>query len=93
MHLLYILFSLVMLDFASARRRYQPSQNHKRDDGRNDGYDAPSEAPDPDNHANDFHDFVSRPDIQAPRWNIKVYNEEALAPGYWFLAPVSVRSS
>ncbi|KAK5173383.1 uncharacterized protein LTR77_002064 [Saxophila tyrrhenica] len=34
-----------------------------------------------------FFKFVTRPDIGAPRWNIKIFDEEALAPGYWFLAP------
>lgn len=34
-----------------------------------------------------FYKFVTRPDIGAPRWDIKIYDEEALAPGYWFLAP------
>ena len=34
-----------------------------------------------------FFDFVTRPDIGAPKWNITVYDDEALAPGYWFLAP------
>ncbi|KAK5168356.1 uncharacterized protein LTR77_006926 [Saxophila tyrrhenica] len=34
-----------------------------------------------------FFEFVTRPDIGAPRWNIQVYDEEALAPGYWLVAP------
>lgn len=33
-----------------------------------------------------FH-FVSRPDLKAPKWNIEVYDEDVLCPGYWFLAP------
>jgi hypothetical protein len=35
----------------------------------------------------DFFHFVTRPDIGAPKWNITLYDEDALAPGYWFLAP------
>ena len=31
--------------------------------------------------------FVTRPDIGAPRWEVEVFDQEALAPGYWFLAP------
>ena len=31
--------------------------------------------------------FVTRPDLGAPRWTIEVYDEEAIAPGYWFVAP------
>ena len=27
-----------------------------------------------------------RPDIDAPRWNVKVYDEPAVTPGYWFVA-------
>jgi hypothetical protein len=34
-----------------------------------------------------FFKFVTRPDIGAPRWDIRVFDEAALAPGYWFLAP------
>jgi hypothetical protein len=33
-----------------------------------------------------FH-FVTRPDIGAPKWNIEVYDADALAQGYWFVAP------
>ena len=35
----------------------------------------------------DFYTFVTRPDIQAPKWNTTLYNESAVAPGYWFVAP------
>ncbi|KXT10724.1 hypothetical protein AC579_1837 [Pseudocercospora musae] len=28
-----------------------------------------------------------RPDLQAPKWNISIYERENLAPGYWFMAP------
>ena len=31
--------------------------------------------------------FVTRPDIKAPKWNITVYDRDALAPGYWFFGP------
>lgn len=33
-----------------------------------------------------FH-FVSRPDLKAPKWNVQIYDEAGLSPGYWFLAP------
>lgn len=38
-------------------------------------------------HDQDFFRFVTRPDIDAPRWNIKTHNKTAVAPGYWFLGP------
>lgn len=31
--------------------------------------------------------FVTRPDIVAPQWDVKIYDEDALAPGYWFMTP------
>ena len=31
--------------------------------------------------------FVTRPDIKAPKWNVSVYHESAIAPGYWFFGP------
>lgn len=31
-----------------------------------------------------------RPDIDAPKWEIKVYNESAVAPGLWFVAPYGI---
>jgi hypothetical protein len=34
-----------------------------------------------------FHRFVTRPDIDAPVWTIRHYqNQSVLAPGYWFVA-------
>ena len=39
---------------------------------------------------NDLFRFVTRPDIQAPRWNITIHDEGAVAPGYWFVAPYEV---
>ena len=30
--------------------------------------------------------ILQRPDIDAPRWNVKVYDQDALSPGYWFQA-------
>lgn len=33
-----------------------------------------------------FH-FVTRPDIYAPKYRVHIYDEKALAPGYWFVAP------
>lgn len=34
-----------------------------------------------------FSRYITRPDIDAPNWKLAVYDEEALAPGYWFVAP------
>ena len=34
-----------------------------------------------------FYKFVTRPDIDAPVFDIEVQNEEAVAPGYWFVSP------
>jgi hypothetical protein len=42
------------------------------------------EAPD---HYKDFFNFVTRPDIDAPRWRIRKVDQSAIAPGYWFLGP------
>lgn len=48
------------------------------------GY-AAGEADPNDEH---FARFLSRPDISAPKWNITVFDADALAPGgYWFLSP------
>lgn len=35
----------------------------------------------------DFFDFKTRPDIRALKWHITMNDEDALAPGYWFIAP------
>jgi hypothetical protein len=40
-----------------------------------------------DESADLFYQFVTRPDIAAPKWDVKIYDEDALAPGYWFVAP------
>lgn len=35
-----------------------------------------------------FFEPVTRPDIQAPRWNIEIYDQDRLSPlGYWFVCP------
>ena len=34
-----------------------------------------------------FFKFRTRPDIDAPTWNIKVNEEDQVASGYWFVAP------
>lgn len=34
-----------------------------------------------------FFRFITRPDIGALKWNIQLQDEEALAPGYWFISP------
>jgi hypothetical protein len=45
--------------------------------------------PKPENHDSDrgLFNFESRPDIRAPKWEIEVYDKDALAPGYWFFGP------
>lgn len=30
---------------------------------------------------------MQRPDIVSPQWNVTIYDESALVPGYWFLTP------
>ena len=32
-------------------------------------------------------DFVTRPDLKAPKWNVTVYQPELVSPGYWFVGP------
>lgn len=34
-----------------------------------------------------FYKFITRPDIDAPVFNIKVHKPNIIAPGYWFIAP------
>jgi hypothetical protein len=31
--------------------------------------------------------YVSRPDLAAPIWDVKIYHEDLVSPGYWFVAP------
>lgn len=31
--------------------------------------------------------YVSRPDLAAPIWDVKVYHKDLVSPGYWFVAP------
>ena len=33
------------------------------------------------------HNFITRPDFQAKRWQVNVYDADAVTPGYWFVAP------
>ncbi|KAK3055205.1 hypothetical protein LTR09_003758 [Extremus antarcticus] len=88
MHRLELLTLLVSLGYAHVLRT--PSiDNPALLEARKDGYDdnivkIDANAPD---HNQDFYRFVTRPDIDAPRWNIQKHNESAIAPGYWFLAP------
>ena len=35
----------------------------------------------------DLTDFVTRPDIKAPRFNVTTYQASRVTPGYWFTAP------
>ncbi|KAK3702090.1 hypothetical protein LTR37_015065 [Vermiconidia calcicola] len=84
MRLPLLVLLLSALHEAQARRSIPASHTHRRGDG----YDAPTDTIDPkaSDHDHDFHTFVTRPDIVAPRWDITTYNEEALAPGYWLVA-------
>ena len=40
-----------------------------------------------DNDDEYFLHYVTRPDIRAPKYEVHIYDEDALAPGYWFIAP------
>jgi hypothetical protein len=42
---------------------------------------------DPKLHDQEFFDFVTRPDLDIPRWNITVFQPEKVTPGYWFITP------
>ena len=33
----------------------------------------------------DLTNFVTRPEIKAPRFNVSVYKPEQVVPGYWFI--------
>lgn len=83
-----LLTLLVSLGYAHVLRSPSPDHTALLSE-RQDGYDTEvvkidAEAPE---HNQDFYRFVTRPDIDAPRWNIQKHNESAIAPGYWFLAP------
>jgi hypothetical protein len=43
-------------------------------------------APDLTQHDRTFYKFVTRPDIDAPVFKVVVLDEDAIAPGYWFVA-------
>lgn len=34
-----------------------------------------------------FYKFITRPDIRAPKWDVTIYDPDAISPGYWFVAP------
>ena len=34
-----------------------------------------------------YADRLQRPDLQAPKWNITIFNETRMSPGSWFIAP------
>src|ERR1700761_8702614 len=38
-------------------------------------------------HYHGMKTFVTRPDITCASWNVKVHDEAALTPGYWFVSP------
>lgn len=31
--------------------------------------------------------LYQRPDIEAPRWNVTIYDQDRVSPGYWFVEP------
>lgn len=37
--------------------------------------------------ASKLHRFVTRPELKAPKWNVTIYDQEHVSPGYWFVAP------
>ncbi|KAK5166710.1 uncharacterized protein LTR77_008254 [Saxophila tyrrhenica] len=37
----------------------------------------------------DLHHFVTRPELQAPRYIVAKHHPEAISPGYWFVTPYS----
>ncbi|KXT07710.1 hypothetical protein AC579_7860 [Pseudocercospora musae] len=34
-----------------------------------------------------LYQFVTRPEIRAPKWNVNVHYPDLVSPGYWFVAP------
>ena len=38
----------------------------------------------------DYFHFVTRPDIRALKWDITIYDESTISPGYWFIAPYAL---
>ena len=43
--------------------------------------------PSQQSHALIIPSSLQRPDIGAPRWDVKIYDNDAISPGYWFVAP------
>ncbi|KAK5171213.1 uncharacterized protein LTR77_004357 [Saxophila tyrrhenica] len=85
---LELLSFLVSLGYAHVLRT--PSFDHTSLlEARADGYDSNVVKIDAHGaeHHQDFYKFLTRPDIDAPRWNIRKHNKSAIAPGYWFLGP------
>lgn len=35
----------------------------------------------------DLTNFVTRPELKAPKFNVAIYDWDKLTPGYWFLGP------
>lgn len=65
------------LSHSHARRQYDGVEVHVDED-------VESEA-----HREKFFKFHSRPDIDAPKWDVQIYDKDALSPGYWFMASYS----
>ncbi|EKG11104.1 Arylsulfotransferase [Macrophomina phaseolina MS6] len=37
--------------------------------------------------------FVTRPEIRVPKLDVRIYNRDAVAPGYWFVAPYNTNNA
>ena len=38
----------------------------------------------------DLTNFVTRPEIKTPKFNVSIYDDSQIAPGYWFVAPYAM---
>jgi hypothetical protein len=78
--LICVLGSLVHAGFGAKDSAKKPSKLKKRWEHRLVTFNE-------NNHNEEFWTFVTRPDLDAPRWKIQVYDEEKVTDGYWFVAP------
>ena len=82
----FFAFWLILLSFfCEVHAKSSISPTHIRR-----GYSKTTVKVDRKKHDLQFYNYVTRPDIDAPRWDIKVYDKEALSPGYWFVAPYAM---
>ncbi|GME34900.1 hypothetical protein GTA08_BOTSDO00643 [Neofusicoccum parvum] len=54
---------------------------------------APALAQDPLTNDDGLFSFVTRPEIRAPKLDVRVYDRDAVAPGYWFVAPYNTNNA